>query len=74
MTLIDLGTEFGVLVPGDGVEEVHVFRGHVRAELAAGKWSEATAVGPFNPHGHASSGVQIPLPPFVSWPPMKPFA
>ena len=40
MTLVDLGTEFGVFVPGDGVEEVHVFRGQVRAELGSGGWFE----------------------------------
>jgi hypothetical protein len=41
MTLVDRGTEFGVLVPRDGIEEVHVFRGQVQAELAAGSWSGA---------------------------------
>lgn len=40
MTLVDLGTEFGVLFPLDGVEEVDVLCGRVRAELAPRRWSE----------------------------------
>ena len=34
MKYTDLGTEFGVLVATDGVQEVHVFRGKVAAEQA----------------------------------------
>jgi hypothetical protein len=60
MTLTDQGTEFGVLVPRDGVEEVHVFRGQVQAELAAGDWSAAGAVA--NARDHAPPGAQIPSP------------
>ena len=41
MKYTDLGTEFGVRVAKDGVQEVHVFRGTVQAEEAvvSGQWS-----------------------------------
>ena len=58
IALVDLGTEFGVLVSPDGVDEVHVLRGKVQAKLAAGNWSEADAGGSSNPQGNASSGKQ----------------
>ena len=41
MKYTDLGTEFGVLVATDGMQEVHVFRGKVQAEEAevvSGQW------------------------------------
>jgi hypothetical protein len=37
MTYTDLGTEFGVLVAMDGSQEMHVFRGQVRAESDGGE-------------------------------------
>ena len=40
MKLTDLGTEFGVRVQRDGIQEVHVFRGRVEANLGPGGWLE----------------------------------
>ena len=48
MTVVDLGTECGVFVPREGVEEVHVFSGQVKVELTAGNWSGAAASKPGN--------------------------
>lgn len=50
--IVDLGTEFGVVVEGDGASEVHVFRGVVVARPLAGETavpiyrSEAARIGP----------------------------
>jgi hypothetical protein len=41
MKLVDLGTEFGVRVGRDGVQEVHVFQGKVQAEPGPGGWFAA---------------------------------
>jgi hypothetical protein len=41
MKYTDLGTEFGVSVKANGLQEVHVFRGKVKAETS-GPWSAAS--------------------------------
>jgi hypothetical protein len=63
MKYTDLGTEFGVLVTKDGMQEVHVFRGKVQADIS-GQWSvaggqreqkEPKGPEPATPKPHASS-------------------
>ena len=41
MKFTDLGTEFGVMVKQDGMQEVHVFRGKVQAEQAVERKGDA---------------------------------
>ncbi len=44
LTIVDLGTEFGVHAPADGSHEIHVFRGKVQASVSSSGGNEQRTI------------------------------